>query len=52
MVELSRPGKNGTRWYDTDIDGGEKYGYKIVAYADENISDAQTIILYLTIYSQ
>jgi hypothetical protein len=43
MIELARIEKTVLTWNDDKITGGKKYGYQLVAYAGENLSNPQKV---------
>ncbi len=43
MIEVGRLDKTGRSWDDDDVINGIEYGYEIVAYADENLSNPQSV---------
>ena len=45
MTEVARIEKTVNSWNDADIVGGTKYGYQLVAYAGDNLSNPLTAIL-------
>ena len=48
MQEVARPGKEVTRWSDSNITGGKKYGYQVLAYAGDNMSNASSTQITVT----
>lgn len=48
LQEVARPGKDVNTWSDTQITGGKKYGYQILAYAGDNLSNASSTQITLS----
>jgi hypothetical protein len=45
MDEVARVDKANSIWDDVDIDGGKKYGYQLLAYAEDNLSNPREVYL-------
>jgi hypothetical protein len=43
MIEVARTEKTVTSWSDQTIIGGKKYGYQLLAYAADNLSNPQKV---------
>ncbi len=45
MAEVAKINKSDSIWFDNDIVEGKKYGYQLIAYAGENLSNPQSIFV-------
>jgi hypothetical protein len=45
MTEVAKTEKAVTTWSDETIIGGNKYGYQLVAYAGDNLSNLQKVVI-------